>query len=95
MLTTCGSARAGPLARPKCCKPATRPRASIWYRYPPTTFLCLQWLAEQKLDGQNVIDYGCGSGILGIAALLLGASHATGTDIDPQALLATQDNVAR
>jgi len=61
----------------------------------PTTFLCLQWLAEQSLDGQSVVDYGCGSGILGVAALLLGATSATGIDIDPQALIATQDNVER
>lgn len=61
----------------------------------PTTFLCLQWLSEQTLTGQSVIDYGCGSGILGIAALLMGADHTTGVDIDPQALLATRDNALR
>jgi len=61
----------------------------------PTTFLCLQWLAKQSISDKSVIDYGCGSGILGIAALLLGASTTIGTDIDPQALLATQDNVKR
>lgn len=61
----------------------------------PTTFLCLAWLAEQQLQGLSVIDYGCGSGILGIASLLLGAQQAVGVDIDPQALLATRDNAAR
>ena len=61
----------------------------------PTTFLCLKWLAEQAVEGKTVTDYGCGSGILGIAALLLGASKASGVDIDPQALLATRDNVQR
>lgn len=61
----------------------------------PTTFLCLQWLSEQEFNNQCLIDYGCGSGILGIAALLLGANNVTGTDIDPQALLATQDNAQR
>lgn len=61
----------------------------------PTTYLCLQWLAEQTLEGKTVIDYGCGSGILGIASLLLGADHAIGADIDPQALLATRSNVER
>lgn len=61
----------------------------------PTTFMCLQWLDEQNLTGQTVIDYGCGSGILGIASLLLGAKRALGVDIDPQALLATQDNAGR
>lgn len=61
----------------------------------PTTFLCLQWLSEQEVQGRKVVDYGCGSGILGIAALLLGAQCVTGVDIDPQALLATQDNAER
>lgn len=61
----------------------------------PTTFLCLQWLSEQQVERSMVVDYGCGSGILGIAALLLGAEKVTGVDIDPQALLATQDNAQR
>lgn len=61
----------------------------------PTTLLCLQWLARQLLDGVTVIDYGCGSGILAIAALLRGAQHADAVDIDPQALLATQENARR
>ncbi|MDZ7923465.1 MAG: 50S ribosomal protein L11 methyltransferase [Marinagarivorans sp.] len=61
----------------------------------PTTFLCLQWLAQQDFKGAEVIDYGCGSGILGIGALLLGANKVLGVDIDPQALLATQDNAQR
>ncbi|MGB0468411.1 MAG: 50S ribosomal protein L11 methyltransferase [Pontibacterium sp.] len=61
----------------------------------PTTALCLEWLDAQSLDDCTVVDYGCGSGILGIAALLLGASHVTAIDIDPQALLATKDNLSR
>lgn len=61
----------------------------------PTTFQCLQWVAEQNIEGASVIDYGCGSGILGIAALLLGAKSVLGTDIDPQALIATAENVRR
>ena len=61
----------------------------------PTTFQCLQWLAEQPIDNCSIIDYGCGSGILAIAALLLGAADAVGVDIDPQALIATQDNAQR
>ncbi|MGH1487610.1 MAG: 50S ribosomal protein L11 methyltransferase [Cellvibrionaceae bacterium] len=61
----------------------------------PTTFLCMKWLATQNLNNKTVIDYGCGSGILGIASLLLGAKSAVGIDIDPQALIATQDNVLR
>ena len=61
----------------------------------PTTYLCLQWLDSLDLQGKRIIDYGCGSGILAIAGLLLGAEHATGVDIDPQALLATMDNASR
>ncbi|MBB5212954.1 50S ribosomal protein L11 methyltransferase [Microbulbifer hydrolyticus] len=61
----------------------------------PTTFLCLQWLAGEPVQGKTAIDFGCGSGILGIAALLLGADSAMGTDIDPQALLASRDNAVR
>lgn len=61
----------------------------------PTTALCLQWLDGQNIQGCTVLDYGCGSGILAIAALLLGASRATGVDIDPQALQATRDNAQR
>ncbi|MBD2858643.1 50S ribosomal protein L11 methyltransferase [Spongiibacter sp. KMU-158] len=61
----------------------------------PTTFLCLQWLDQQDLTGKTVIDYGCGSGILGIAALLLGAEKMIAVDNDPQALIATRDNAQR
>jgi len=61
----------------------------------PTTSLCLQVLDSIELDGCTVIDYGCGSGVLGIAALKLGASRVIAVDIDPQALTATRDNAAR
>lgn len=61
----------------------------------PTTALCLEWLDGVPLHGLTVIDYGCGSGILGIATLLLGATHVTAVDIDPQALIATRDNLQR
>jgi len=61
----------------------------------PTTALCLEWLDAQDLNEKFVIDYGCGSGILGIAALLLGAKSVHAVDIDPQALSATQDNLLR
>ena len=61
----------------------------------PTTALCLEWLEQQDLDATTVIDYGCGSGILGIAALLLGATRMIGIDIDPQALQASRDNAQR
>lgn len=61
----------------------------------PTTALCLEWLDGQSLHDCNVLDFGCGSGILAIAALLLGAKQACGTDIDPQALEASRDNATR
>ncbi|MCC5809462.1 MAG: 50S ribosomal protein L11 methyltransferase [Ectothiorhodospiraceae bacterium] len=61
----------------------------------PTTALCLRWLDQQQLEGAQVVDYGCGSGILGIAALLLGARHCHGVDNDPQALTASRENAAR
>ena len=57
-----------------------------------STFLCLQWLAKTNVKDKIVIDYGCGSGILGVAALLLGAKKVYATDIDPQAVLATKQN---
>ena len=58
----------------------------------PSTALCLEWLARHELAGKRVLDYGCGSGILAIAALKRGAVHADAVDIDPQALIATQGN---
>lgn len=61
----------------------------------PTTALCLEWLDAQALAGKTLIDYGCGSGILAIAALKLGAARAIGIDNDPQALVASADNAAR
>ena len=57
-----------------------------------STFLCLQWLGKTHVKDKVVIDYGCGSGILGVAALLLGAKKVYATDIDPQAVLATKQN---
>ena len=58
----------------------------------PTTRLCLRWLDAHLQGGESVIDYGCGSGILAIAAMKLGASRAAGVDIDEQALLAARRN---
>ena len=57
--------------------------------------LCLNWLEKQSLKGKTVIDFGCGSGILGIAALLLGAEKVWAIDNDPQALFASRDNAQR
>ncbi len=58
----------------------------------PTTQLCLSWLDQNVLRGETVLDYGCGSGILAIAALKLGARYVTGIDIDPQAIKASRAN---
>lgn len=60
-----------------------------------STALCLDWLADAALDGRRILDYGCGSGVLAIAALALGAYGATAVDIDPQALDATRTNAER
>jgi len=57
-----------------------------------TTRLCLEYLEKSTLKGLTILDYGCGSGILSIAALMLGANHVIATDIDPQALEATKEN---
>ena len=61
----------------------------------PTTALCLEWLDAQTLSGKTVLDFGCGSGILAIAAALLGARTVEALDLDPQALSATAENAAR
>lgn len=61
----------------------------------PTTALCLEWLDAQDFAGKTVIDFGCGSGILAIAAIKLGAEKVIGIDIDPQAIIASKDNAER
>ncbi len=61
----------------------------------PTTFMCLCWLDSINLQNEKIIDFGCGSGILAVSALKLGASQAIGIDIDPQALIASRDNAER
>lgn len=61
----------------------------------PSTALCLRWLAGLDPSGRSLLDWGCGSGVLAIAALALGARAATAVDIDPQALEATRDNAQR
>ena len=58
----------------------------------PTTRLCLRWLDENIRGGESVLDYGCGSGILAIAALKLGAARAVGVDVDLQAVISSRDN---
>jgi len=61
----------------------------------PTTAMCLDWLARSATPAANLLDYGCGSGILSIAALILGAEQALGVDLDSQALEATRLNARR
>lgn len=61
----------------------------------PTTALCLEWLDAAQLDNKSLIDFGCGSGVLGIAAALLGCREVVGLDIDPQALQATAANAQK
>lgn len=61
----------------------------------PTTALCLQWIVEIEMHNKELIDYGCGTGLLGIAALIRGAKTASFIDIDAQALTATRQNLTR
>ena len=61
----------------------------------PTTSLCLKWLSQANIEGATVIDYGCGSGILALAALRLGAKQVIAVDHDPQALEATHNNAVK
>ncbi|HAR56390.1 MAG TPA: 50S ribosomal protein L11 methyltransferase [Idiomarina baltica] len=61
----------------------------------PTTAMCLEWLDAHVKGNEQIVDFGCGSGILGIAALKLGSAHALGIDIDKQALISTQENAER
>ncbi len=61
----------------------------------PSTALCLRWLDSQDLAGKSMVDYGCGSGILSVAGLLLGARRCHGVDTDRQALLASRENAIR
>lgn len=81
--------------RPEATNIIMDPGLAFGTGYHATTRLCLDWLTEQDLKDKVVIDYGCGSGILGIAALVLGARHVYAVDIDPQAVLATNQNAAR
>lgn len=61
----------------------------------PTTALCLGWLDGHDVQGLRIVDFGCGSGVLGIAALKLGAAQVIAVDHDPQALMASRDNAMR
>jgi ribosomal protein L11 methyltransferase len=61
----------------------------------PTTRLCLEWLEKSNLNQKSVLDYGCGSGILGISAIKLGAKSVTAIDLDPQAVIASKNNAEK
>jgi ribosomal protein L11 methyltransferase len=80
---------------PDACNVVLDPGLAFGTGAHPTTRLCLQWLAERVDAGASVLDYGCGSGILAIAAAKLGASRVVGVDIDPQARMATRENATR
>lgn len=80
---------------PKATNLILDPGLAFGTGYHATTRLCLDWLSAQDLKDKVVIDYGCGSGILAVAALLLGAKQVLAVDIDPQAVLATKQNAER
>ena len=80
---------------PNACNIILDPGLAFGTGTHPTTAMCLEWLAVNPMKGQSIIDYGCGSGILAIAALLLGAELAICVDNDPQALIATAANAER
>jgi ribosomal protein L11 methyltransferase len=86
--------KAGQIADPGAIVMKLDPGLAFGTGTHPTTALCLEWLDSQPLQGRSVLDYGCGSGILAIGALLLGARSAIGVDLDPQALLAARQNAA-
>lgn len=80
---------------PEACNILLDPGLAFGTGSHPTTALCLEWIDSAALSGKKVIDYGCGSGILSIAALLHGAEHVYAVDHDPQAVKATQENLER
>lgn len=77
---------------PKAINIALDPGLAFGTGSHPTTRLCLRWLDANITGGESVLDYGCGSGILAIAAMKLGARSTIGVDIDPQAVIASRDN---
>lgn len=89
-LWVCPTGRSAP--DPKAVQLTLDPGLAFGTGTHPTTALCLEWLDEAEMANKTVIDYGCGSGILAIAAVKLGARRTWAVDIDPQALLATRQN---
>lgn len=83
-----------PPTDPECVCVSLDPGLAFGTGTHPSTALCLTWLDSRLPPGAEVIDYGCGSGVLAIAAARLGARDAQAFDIDPQALVATRDNAA-
>ncbi len=79
-------------AAPRCAQPAPRSRPGLRHGSHPTTCLCLEWMRLHLASGESLLDYGCGSGILAIAGARLGAGRVVGTDVDPQAIRASEDN---
>ena len=92
-LWVCPSGVAAP--RPSAISMTIDPGLAFGTGAHPATALCLEWLAEQTLTGKTVLDYGCGSGILAIAALKMGAAFAWGVDIDVRAVRVSSDNAER
>jgi len=85
-------AKIGEIGDPQAVIVALDPGLAFGTGTHPSTALCLEWLAAADLQGKAVLDYGCGSGLLAVTALKLGAARASAVDIDPQALVATREN---
>lgn len=83
------------IPEPDACNVILDPGLAFGTGTHATTALCLEWLESMDLTGKTVMDFGCGSGILAIAALKLGASRAIGIDIDPKAITASKENAER
>jgi ribosomal protein L11 methyltransferase len=84
-----------PIPDPEACNVVLDPGLAFGTGTHATTALCMEWLEQMDLTGKTVLDFGCGSGILAIAALKLGAKRAIGIDIDPKAIIASQENAER
>jgi len=84
-----------PIPDPEACNVVLDPGLAFGTGTHATTALCMLWLEQMDLTGKTVLDFGCGSGILAIAALKLGAKRAIGIDIDPKAITASQENAQR